>query len=273
VTTVTASCAGGVCRIAAGCFLMGSPPTDSCRDGDEAQHWVLLTHDFEIGAHEVTQAEFQAAAGYAPATFSGCGADCPVETVSWHESAAFANARSVGAGLTPCYDCTGAGPAVTCTTAAAFSATGADIYSCPGYRLPTEAEFEYAYRAGTTTSYYNGDATHCYDADPVAAPIAWDCFNAGGAPHPVGGKLLNAFGLYDMAGNIEEWVHDGYAPYPDGPVIDPVLPLTDDTYHSGRGGSWYVYPRDVRAADRNKFAGAEAVSFRGLRLVRTVTFH
>jgi formylglycine-generating enzyme required for sulfatase activity len=267
---VATDCADGFCRVPAGCYLMGSPPDEECRDADEAWHWTALTHPFDLGRTEVTQGDFAALMGYNPTRFPACGDDCPVDGVTWHEAAAYANARSAAAGLEACYACTGDGARVSC--AAAPGREGPAIYECAGYRLPTEAEFELAYRAGTTTAFYDGPISSCYDApDPNVEAIGWDRYGstAGGGPHPVALKAPNGFGLYDMAGNLEEWVHDGYAPYPTSPVVDPAPPPVDEASRSMRGGSWRVYPKDLRAADRNAATGTEAADYRGFRLARS----
>ncbi|HEY3354418.1 MAG TPA: formylglycine-generating enzyme family protein [Polyangia bacterium] len=270
-TQVTQSCANGFCQIPPGCFLVGSPPSDPCRDADETQHWVTLTRAFELAQTEVTQLEYHAQMGQNPAKFTACGGTCPVETVTWHMAAAYANNVSTSAGLAACYDCTGTGATVSCAPAAAYTGGGHSIYDCPGYRLPTEAEFEYAARAGTTTQLYDGVITKCFEADPNADVIGWYIFNTTTNPGPraVGLKQPNAWGLYDMGGNVEEWIEDGYDAYPTGPVIDPVAPLTIDTSYAARGGSWVTYPKDMRGCDRNQFVGSEPLSYRGFRLART----
>jgi sulfatase modifying factor 1 len=259
--------------IPAGTFMMGSPDGEPCR-GPEPYHRVTLTRRFEIQSTEVTQSQFQGVMGYLAGLESS--ASCPVDALSWHELAAYCNALSAKAGLASCYDCTGSGAAVSCSNAAAYG--GDRVYSCPGYRLPTHAEWEYAYRAGTTTPYYNGanDPDACERCDTIdtrADAIAWYCANTSG-PRPAGEKQPNPWGLFDMAGNVWEWCHDrcGYHPG-SAAVIDPVHenPGWNPDRRNARGGSWVYKAEHARAASCGSFYGTDHYYFDiGGRCVRTL---
>jgi formylglycine-generating enzyme required for sulfatase activity len=203
--------------VSAGTFTMGSPAEEEERQDDETQHEVTLTRAFMIQTTGVTQAQFESVMGYNPSWTERCN-ECPVEGLSWHEAAAYCNALSCRAGLEPCYACEGRWGSVECEPAGS-------PYDCPGYRLPTEAEWEYAARAGTTTATYNGESD--YDlpwgaSNPVLDPIAWHGGNSGDSTYPVGQKRANAWGLYDMLGNVSEWCNDWYQEdLGSGAVTDP----------------------------------------------------
>jgi formylglycine-generating enzyme required for sulfatase activity len=165
-----------------------------------------------------------------------------------------------------------------CDTA---SQADVSIYDCPGYHLPTGAEWEYAARAGTNTTVYAGDVIErgpmytCY-CDQVLWPIAWYCANAGPMTHPVGQKLPNAWGLYDMIGNAEEWTgSEAWEPYGPGPYVDwgadTSFPTTGaHTVMQTRGGSYLLWPNVMRVGDIGGVPAYGTGPGIGFRLVQTV---
>jgi len=274
-------CPGGWCVIPAGSFVMGSPVDEPCREplGDkETQHAVTLTRAYEIGQTEITRAQFEAVMGYAPAPEPNwpdpqcLDPRCPATNVTRHEAEACCNALSTSKGLPRCYSCQTSDSVLRCTAAPGYAA--GMIYSCPGYRLPTEAEWERAYRAESTSALYNGPLLgSCKGADPNADAIAWYTENSGNGPHPVAGKQPNAWGLHDMAGNVEEYCHDGFewdlgpaaavdpwgtAPGGGGPVVV-------------RGGFARSFPQFLRAAVRDDYDVGSRSPLVGFRCGRTLT--
>jgi formylglycine-generating enzyme required for sulfatase activity len=213
---------GRMVRIPAGTFEMGSPSDEAGRDGDEARRRVTMSAGFFMGTHEVTQAEWTALMGSNPSFFKGD--DLPVERVNWYEAAAYCNALSAKEGLTPAYAIDG--DAVTWNARA------------NGYRLPTEAEWEYACRAGTAAPYYSGDRPD--DA-------GWYFNNSGNRTHSVGQKTANDWGLYDTHGNVLEWCWDWYGD--GGGQTDPAG-AADGTSRVLRGGSWIGGAGILRSANR-----------------------
>ena len=253
-------------KVKAGTFLMGSPSAENCRNWDETAHTVTLTRNFEIYNTEVTQGQFQALMGYNPSFLKACGANCPVDKCAWDDGVAYCNALSGQKGLTQCYVCTGTPGNYTCDNAPAYAK--GKIYDCPGYRLPTEAEWEHAYRAGTKTALYNGDLTNC-TKDPLADQIAWYAGNTQDKTRAVGLKAPNTWGLYDMAGNVSELTQD----YKDGAhssatVTDP-WGAASGQYRVRKGASTSHDAAKVRASSRLICAG-KVCKRTGFRCVRTV---
>jgi formylglycine-generating enzyme required for sulfatase activity len=256
---VTKSCTNGWCTIPAGCFWMGSPATELCRSANEDHHPVTLTHAFVMAETETTQTQFKAVMGYDAPYFNVCG-NCPAEAVTRDEAMAYCNKLSSDEGRPQCYSCIGSGQTIKCNPSAG------DYYACKGYRLPTEAEFEYAQRAGTTTATYNGDLTKCANkADPIVDAIAWYQKSAQ-TTQPVAGLQFNGWGLYDMAGNVNEWMYDRYT-YNLGtaPQVDPLN--VSGTFPVVRGGSFFSDASWMRSAARGyiDISGAGTTGFRCVR--------
>ena len=192
--------------IPAGTFQMGQTGIA------EPVHTVTL-FAFEMSAYETTQGQYTAVIGSNPSHFTEDN-NLPVEQVSWNDAIMFCNALSTKAGLQPCYN----------------ESSGACDFSKNGFRLPTEAEWEYACRAGSTTTYNLGDA------ESDLARAGWYRSNSSSKTHPVGGKTPNIWGLYDMHGNVWEWCYDWSGAYTSGSVTNPTGPSGSSRVY--RGGCW-----------------------------------
>lgn len=241
-------------RIRAGAFIMGSPENEPLSREDEQQHQVTLTHDFFMGRYEVTQAFYEQIMGENPSYNNHC-ADCPVEMISWRDAVMFCNVVSRKAGLIPAYEVRG----------------GRIIYhpEASGYRLPTEAEWEYACRAGTRTIFPNGNCLSSAEANYNAYLPQPGCqmgLNRG-QTIAVGSFAPNAWGLYDMIGNINEFCWDWYAPYTAASQVDP-LGSPPAKYRVFRGGAFNNFAARCHSASRQKLEPDRALDMVGVRLVR-----
>jgi formylglycine-generating enzyme required for sulfatase activity len=264
---------------------MGSPKNEAhgSRYGEE-QREVSFTHDLLISQFEATQAEWtslgfpnRANPNARPDLVSGCVApNCPAVNMTWFDIWAYANALNDREGLPHCAEpreCTGApGAGMKCSR---IEQLVPSLYGCAGYRLPTRSEYEYAARGGTLTTFYSGAISGDGEGPEYhLREIAWFVENSGNNTHPVGQKLPNHWGLYDILGNAGEWVtEEGIGlPNPDGPLVDfrGVLNPTDDSVLM-RGGFSNAPPWGLRAGARS-LTGLRNYesSGGGFRLVRSL---
>ena len=245
--------------IQGGTFQMGSPADEPERSSDETQHSVTVS-SFYMAKTEISQKDYQAVMGGNPSDTKGD--NLPVPNITWYDAIAYCNKLSERAGLTPCY--TISGTTVTWNKAA------------NGYRLPTEAEWEYAARANTTTPFHFGDYVHNSDAN---------CYNAYGYNNDASGNWVNgsdaylrhtvevtrypanAYGLYNMRGNAAEWVWDWYGAYSSGAATDPAGPNSGNAKVI-RGGGWNDHPKHIRSAYRGAQPADVGLYSIGIRPVR-----
>jgi formylglycine-generating enzyme required for sulfatase activity len=230
--------------VSSGTYLMGSPPGELGRVYlFENQKEISIEKQFYLQTTEVTQGQWEAVMGNNPSYFKKCGQDCPVENVSWFDVQKFI--RKLNQNSTE-----------------------------DRYRLPTEAEWEYACRAGSETAFSNGDLRElgCHEDSPLNS-IAWYNCNSDNTPHTVGLKIPNRNGLYDMHGNVSEWSKETFrVDYSDNfeensPNIDP------DNPKAVRGGSWRDTPSSCRSASRYNLKPSFKDSTTGLRLVRESKYY
>ncbi len=216
-------------------FMMGSPEHEPGRYDNEKLHKVILTRGFYMQTTPVTQGQWKAVMGNNPSHFKDCGDDCPVENVSWNDAQEFIKELS--------------------------RMTGKE------HRLPTEAQWEYACRAGTDTAYNWGDDADCSKAN-YGNGWSSECKGTNpGKTMPVGSFPPNAWGLYDMHGNVWEWCQDWYGDYPDGTIKDPVGPENGRS-RVRRGGSWGNGAGGLRSAYRSIYSpGGRSINL-GFRLLR-----
>jgi formylglycine-generating enzyme required for sulfatase activity len=237
--------------VPAGSFVIGCTVGQAGRCGadEPEEHRVALSRSFYIGQIEVTQALYSQVMGFNPSSSSDCGPRCPVEQLTWREAAAFANRLSDADGLERCY------------ALQAGEVIWPKGLSCGGYRLPTEAEWEVAARAGRDSAYAGGGTIE---------RVGWTVNNSGGQLQAVAELSPNAYGLYDMSGNVWEWVWDAYAAVDSraSERADPRGP-PHGAERVFRGGSYRSSVASARVSNRS----SEAESYRspalGLRLART----
>ena len=240
-----------------GTFIMGSPESEAQRERDETRHQVTIL-DFRMATREVTRKEYRELMGTVP----GASTEedrLPVTDVSWHDAVKFCNARSLKEGLTPAYVFVDSDEGVVWNRDA------------DGYRLPTEAEWEYACRAGTSTPFSTGgnitvDEANYYGTYP---------YNGGpggryrGRVVPAGSFPPTSWGLYDMHGNVWEWCWDRYGAYGETPVSNP-SGATSGAYRINRGGGWNDFGRHLRSAYRAACPPSNSSFNLGFRLARNV---
>jgi formylglycine-generating enzyme required for sulfatase activity len=216
--------------IPAGTFMRGSGIAEDGDEDERPQHQVTLSQPFYLQTTPVTQGQWKRLMGENPSFFQECGEDCPVENVSWNDAQEFIKKLN-------------------------------QIEKTDQYRLPTEAQWEYACRAGSTQSYCFGDR------EAELGQYAWYAANSQKSPHPVGRLKPNAWGLYDMHGNVYEWCQDWYEEYPTGPVTDPKGPSAGK-YRVLRGGSWDGEAGDVRSTYRHRLTPGYRYGHEGFRVAR-----
>ncbi len=231
-------------KVPAGAFQMGAPETEEgTYDAEQPVHPVTLSRGYWIGKYEVTQAQWQAVMGTNPSYYGACGPGCPVERVSWND------VRGTNG----------------------FLERLRTLVGDAKLRLPTEAEWERAARAGTQTRFHFGDAAtgsgYC-GGNADAEPYLWWCGNAGGVTHEVGTRLPNAFGLHDMSGNVWEIVEDWFGSYSPAAQTDPAGPSAG-TRRSARGGGQINLLQDARSAVRDGVDPSDRFSTLGVRLCRS----
>jgi len=239
-------------QIPSGTFTMGSPANEPTRNSDETQRQITISKGFYMGKYEVTWGQYLTVIGR-----GGIQSRRPVESVTWYDAVEFCNKLSEQEGLTKTYTITDRYPT---SGNMILSATVTVNWDANGYRLPTEAEWEYACRAGTTTAFNTRNNT-ISDAD------CWYRDNSGSITHEVGLKSANAWGLHDMLGNVGEWCWDLYGSYESGAQIDP-RGAASGYNRVVRGGSWAGGAQTLRSAYRGSYYPHHGFDGIGFRVVR-----
>lgn len=254
-----------------GTFVMGctAEQQPDCYSLENPAHEVTLT-DFYMGKYEVTQGQWEALFGANPSNFSSCGTNCPVENVSWFDAAVFCNRLSEQAGYNPCYYADAGYMQVYGKNGSIWSLpnTGTVFWKLDanGYRLPTEAEWEYAARGGSLSKGYK------YSGNNNIGDVAWYNSNSSNTTHAVGTKTANELGLFDLSGNVWEWCYDWHSSsyYAISPACAPLGPEGGSLYKVDRGGSWLNVAVYTRTAARLDFSPPPSRAYDlGFRLCRT----
>ena len=259
----------GFVVIKGGIFTMGSLANEVDRSSDEAQHQVTIS-SFYMGKYEVTQKEYKEIIGINPSYF--IGDNLPVEQVSWYDAIEYCNKRSQKEGLTPAY-------AIDKSRNDPNNKNNTDSlkwivtlnHSANGYRLPTEAEWEYACRAGTTTPLWTG-SNITTDQENYDGNYPYNNNEKGEyrkKTTPVGSFKANPWGLYDINGNVAEWCWDWYGTYSKRTQNDPVGAVFG-VYRVFRGGCWFFGERKLRSAYRDYANPGNYGNYLGFRVVRNV---
>ena len=254
--------------VPAGSFTMGSAKSEPGHHPYEApQHRVSLRHGFWMMQTEVTQGQYKALMGHNPAFGKRCGTRCPVEKVSWHDALLFANTLSRKLKLPTCFDCKRG----ECHLNPRYLSRGMRLHHCLGWRLPTEAEWEYATRAQTSTPFYTGRCLSSSQANFDANHPLLHCPKGRAYKTSIpGGQLSsNPWGLYDMLGNVQEWCWNWHVRYSANASVEPFGP-PNGLLRTTRGGSFVSHGQQTRAASRNASPPHQRNRYTGFRLVRNV---
>lgn len=270
----------GWVRVEPGTFVMGSLSKEAGRSDTEQAHNVTITYPFLVSAYEVTQKEWEEITYRRPTAFTGCGPTCPVTDVSWFDAVEFANRLSERSKLESCYEIKESGTAKEVSWPRGTA--------CRGFRLPTEAEWEYAARAGgaealgdaplaalerqpedpalAERAVYGGNSAATYEGAEDCSKWGDGLTTCGVAP--VGSKKANRWGLFDVSGNASEWVWDTLSNFPVNGVVD-IAQHAAGQPNLVRGGNWMSAGRDCRLAAREQTQPVARKTF-GIRLVRSI---